>query len=421
MTKEYDDIAKLLMDNHTFKTPEDSEICYVFLNGYYIPAEILIKKECQAMMDESGDKLSARFVREVIETIKRRTYITKEEAERDKNLISLKNGIFDIKNFILIPPNKDFFVTYQIPVNYDPTKKCPSIDKFLSEIVSKEDIKTLIDIPAYCLMKSNLFKIFFIFVGEHDTGKSTYCDLLTAFLNKENVSAIPIQDIGQRFRSTGLIDKLANIVPDLPTKAIKEVGMVKALTGNTDLIGAEIKNGKSFEFVNTAKLIFSCNELPRVSYDTDEAFYQRIKFIQFPNKFDESNMDRELNKKLTTDDELSGFLNLVLDNLFEMDFDKAFSPRDTADENRQFWERMMDGNSVTMFLDSSRVKKGGWVEKKEFFLEYVAWCKTNNEVSIGESKLGREMRNRHKYQDFYPKSAVKADQQVHAWKGIHIQ
>lgn len=418
--KEYDDVAELLMKKHTFKTPEDSEICYIFLNGYYVPAEIHIKKEIQAIMDESRDKLSMRFVREVIETIKRKSYIDKGEADKYKNLISLKNGLFDIENYKLTQPNKNVFITYQINANYDPNKKCSAIDKFLSEIVSKEDVGTLIDIAAYCLLKSNLFKIFFILIGGHDSGKSTCCNLFTTFLNKENVSAIPIQELQQRFRSTGLIDKLANIVADLPTKAIKDTGKIKELTGN-DLTGAEIKHGKSFHFTNTAKLIFSCNELPWISPDTDEAFYERVKFIRFPNTFNESNMDRGLDKKLTTDDELSGFLNLVLDHLFIMVVEKSFYPRNTADENRRIWERMMDGNSVTNFLASSRVKKGtGWVEKKEFYREYVAWCKSNNEVSVGESKFGREMRNRHKFTDFYPKSTTAADRQVHAWRGIHI-
>lgn len=414
--KEFDEVAKLLMDKHTFKTPEDSQICYVYQNGYYILAEILIKKECQALMDGNGDKLSMRFVGEVIDTIKRKSYINKGEADRHINLISLKNGLFDIDSYELKPYNKDVFITYQIPVNYDPEKKCPGIDKFLSEIVSKEDIYTLIDISAYCLLKGNLFKLFFILIGGHDSGKSTYCNLLETFLDEKNVSAIPIQDIQQRFRSTGLIDKLANIVADLPSKAIKDTGLIKALTGN-DLIGAEIKHGRSFEFRNSAKLIFATNDLPWISPDTDDAFYERVKFVRFPNTFNESNMDRELDKKLTTDDELSGFLNLVLNNLLIMVADQRFYSRCTADENRQIWERMMDGSSVSNFLKSCKRSLQGWVEKKEFYQTYAAWCGNNDEIPVSESKLGREMRNRHNFIDFYPKLAGK---QSHAWKGIHM-
>ncbi len=415
--KEFDEIAELLMSKYNFNTPEDSEICYVFLNGYYVPAEIHIKKEIQAIMDESGDKLSVRFVREVIETIKRKSY---DNVDQNKNLISLKNGLFDIENYSLIPHNKDVFVTYQINANYDPNKKCPAIAKFLSEIVSIEDINTLIDIAAYCLFKSNLFKLFFILYGDHDSGKSTYCNLLNTFLDQKNVSAIPIQELQQRFRSTGLIDKLANIVADLPSKAIKDTGKIKELTGN-DLTGAEIKHGKSFQFTNTAKLIFSCNELPWISPDTDDAFYERVKFVRFPNTFNESTMDRELDKKTTTDDELSGFLNLVLNNLFEMVANKSFNARSSADENRQIWERMMDGSSVTNFLNSSRVKRcQGWVDKKKFYQAYVAWCGNNDEIPVSESKVGREMRNRHNFTDYYPKSTTAAGRQVHAWKGISI-
>jgi putative DNA primase/helicase len=270
-----------------------------------------------------------------------------------------------------------------------------------------------------------MFKLFFILYGDHDSGKSTYCNLLKTFLDQKNVSAIPIQELQQRFRSTGLIDKLANIVADLPSKAIKDTGMIKALTGN-DLIGAEIKGGKLFEFTNTAKLIFSCNELPWISQDTDDAFYERVKFVPFPNMFNESTMDRELDKKLTTDDELSGFLNLVLVNLHEMVLAKSFKARRPADENRQIWERMMDGNSLTIFLNSNMVVKSPqvWVSKDEFYKAYAVYCTQNAEIPLTQSKLSREMINRHKIMDFYPKSLKSvnpANKQVHAWKGIHIR
>ncbi len=416
--KEFDEIAKLLMDKYTFKTPEDSKIVHVYCNGFYSNAKLLIEIEAQKMMDENGDKVSNGFIDEIIGTIKRKTSLSRDEADKHKHLISLKNGLFDIKNYELIPHSKDVFITYQIPVNYDPKKDCPNIEKFLSEIVSKEDIDTLIDIVAYSLYKGYPFKVFFILLGEHDTGKSTFLNLLTRFLGSDNISAIPIQDLQHRFRSVGLVDKLANVVADLPTKAIKDVGLINSLTGN-DWIGAEYKYGDPFQFKNYAKLIFSANKLPWISPYTDDAFYERIKFVHFPNQFDKDNMDINLLSKLTTDDELSGLLNLALDELFAMLSYQKFPNLSTAEENRKIWESVISADTVTNFLHSHAVVKSpqAWIPKEELYKVYTTYCSENAEIPISKSRFGRVMKSCG-YEEFMPAGS---NRQVHAWKGITIR
>ncbi len=415
---EFDEIAKLLMDNHTFKTPEDSQIVYVYRNGFYSNAKLLIEVETQKLMDKNGDKVSNNFVDEVIGVIRRKTIIRKDETDKYKHLISVKNGLYDLDKMELIPYNPDFFITYQIPVNYNPEKKCPAITKFFSEIVSGQDVDTLKQIIGYCLYKGYPFKVFFILLGERDTGKSTYCNLLIKFLGSDNVSAIPIQDLQHRFRSIGLIDKMANVVADLPTKAIKDVGMIKQLTGN-DLIGAEYKYGNPFQFRNHAKLIFATNELPWISPNTDEAFYERIKFVFFPNRFDQDDRDIDLLDKLTTDDELSGLLNIVLDELWLMLENKRFNGLNTAEDNRKIWESAISADSVTAFLNSHIVVKSHikHVEKSVLYAAYVNWCMQNTNAPVSNNKFGRVMKQ-HSYGEFMPAGG---NRQVRAWKGISIR
>lgn len=416
--KEFDEIAKLLMEKYKFKTPSDSNIVYVYDKGFYSNGRLLIETETQKIMDGCRDKAGNRFIDEVYGTIKRRTIINKDEADKYNRLISLKNGLYDLDKKKLIPHNPDFFITYQIPVNYNTEKTCPAILKFFSEIVSGQDVDTLKHIIGYCLYKGYPFKVFFILLGEHDTGKSTYCNLLAKFLGSENVSAIPIQELQGRFGSIGLIDKLANVVAELSTKAIKDDGLIKQLTGN-DLIGAEYKYGAPFQFRNYAKLVFSTNELPRISADTNDAFYERIKFVFFPNTFDKYNRDIKLENKLTTDDELSGLLNLALDELWLMLEDQEFPYSNTADENRRIWESSICGDSVINFLKSHIVVKShtGHVEKSVLYAAYINWCMQNTKAPVSNSKFSRVMKSQN-YGEFMP---VGGNRQVHAWKGISIR
>ena len=85
-----------------------------------------------------------------------------------------------------------------------------------------------------------------------------------------------------------------------------------------DRINAQHKFKDSFEFEPNAKLIFSANTPPKPPEDVDNSYYRRWILIPFYlrkkcffcNK--QIVKDPDLSEKLTTEEELSGLLNLVL-------------------------------------------------------------------------------------------------------------
>jgi putative DNA primase/helicase len=93
----------------------------------------------------------------------------------------------------------------------------------------------------------------------------------------------------------------------------------KCRRSSGDRISAEHKHQNSFEFEPHAKLIFSANRLPIPAEDIDDAsYYKRWIIIEFALReycfFCRKKivMDRDLIDKLTTEEELSGLLNVVL-------------------------------------------------------------------------------------------------------------
>ena len=121
----------------------------------------------------------------------------------------------------------------------------------------------------------------FVFVGAPNAGKSTLLSVAQEILlGSENVSNIPWQSLGDRFNKAELFGKLANIFADLPSKAIDDGGMFKALTGE-DYITAERKNKDPFSFRPYARLLFSCNEIPKNYSDRSDGFYRRLIIIRF--------------------------------------------------------------------------------------------------------------------------------------------
>ena len=78
-----------------------------------------------------------------------------------------------------------------------------------------------------------------------------------------------------------------------------------------DTIPAERKFQDRFRFRNEARLIFGANELPQ-HVKGGFAWNRRWIIIDFPVTFEGKKEDKSLERKLQTDEELSGLLNFTL-------------------------------------------------------------------------------------------------------------
>ena len=79
---------------------------------------------------------------EIIAHIKYRTMVNREEFDNDMNVINVKNGLLDIMTDELKPHTTEYLSFVQFPLRYDPNATCPKIIKFLTQVLSKEDIAT---------------------------------------------------------------------------------------------------------------------------------------------------------------------------------------------------------------------------------------------------------------------------------------
>ena len=80
--------------------------------------------------------------------------------------------------------------------------------------------------------------------------------------------------------------------------------------------GIKFKN--YFNYVNYAKLIFSCNKLPEAKDDTS-AFFRRWILINFPYTFEGVNCDKKILEKLTTEKELSIYVNEPAECMWDLE------------------------------------------------------------------------------------------------------
>jgi putative DNA primase/helicase len=290
------------------------------------------------------------------------------------NLLPLKNGVLNLNEKRLLPHQFYFpFLKKNIlNVAYDPQAQCPQIHAFLDQITTDENQKNLLlDVAAYCLHRANPFQKAFFLVGSGANGKSTYINLLTSLLGEGNVCSYSFQELeSSRFKLANLAGKYLNTFADLPYMALKNVSIFKALTGG-DVIDAERKyKQRTLRFKNFAKLIFSANKLPRVE-DMSDAFIRRVILIEFENVIEKK--DQNLLEKLTTEKELSGFLNLLIERLPGV-LARGFPEANLEEVKKNY---MKKSNSLYAFIDEC-VEQGDPEDEEEiekFYLKYQLFCR----------------------------------------------
>jgi putative DNA primase/helicase len=314
MTDKKSDLAakvaeNLLNDNH-FATLNGTEEVLIYKDGVYSEGgETYIKRPVQ--LNLQPNEVTRQLVSEVIGHVQRSTYVKHSDFFTESPYLVVQNGLLNAETEKIEPHTPDFYSLSRLSVLFVPRLDCPTFKRFLGEVLYPEDIPVVQEWIGYCLHRGYPAQVAILFVGEGNNGKSTLISTIQALLGKDNVSAVSLQELEvNRFAKADLFGKLANLYADLPDSALKSVGTFKMLTGG-DPIRGERKFQNSFLFVNGAKLTFSCNVVPEVYEDTT-AFFRRWIIIQFPNIFDGEKADKDLLKRLTTPEELSGILNFAL-------------------------------------------------------------------------------------------------------------
>jgi len=324
-----------------------NRIFYIYQNGMFIEDKGEISNLLKKTLNRFGitaDKRIKSIEQEIKWRLEARTAFREFPFNKlGTEFIPVKNGvIWRERENILLPHSPAFGYTYRLNVSYVPNAECPRIDKFFSEIV--EDPKILHEIIASCLLQNPRFHHAYMLIGDGSNGKSTFLDLLTTFLGKENVSNVSLQDLcNDRFKAAELVGKLANIYADIPKHPIKNVGKFKIITGGDRFI-VEKKFKDPFSVTNHARLIFSANELPEVN-DATFAFWRRWIVVEFPNKFDPN---PTLIEELTAEEELSGLLNHTLQHLIRIE-ERGVTKTEAVEKAMQNW--MARANSVYAFVE----------------------------------------------------------------------
>jgi putative DNA primase/helicase len=267
----------------------------------------------------AGEALDIGFSKSVVSEleaqVRKDRQFDQEELGAPEATIMTESGLLDLRERELHEPRPDHMALAKIPTEYDPSADCPRWQEFVSESVETEAERLkLQEYAGYCLWRhSQDFGKALFLVGPTDSGKGTALKGIKQVLGRENVAAESLNDLIQtRWGAAQLFGNIANIRNEVTPSGLSEVQKFKEYTGGEDEVSAEFKGQDKFQFVVTQKFLFSTNEVPTVA-NADEAFYNRLLFVRFPNTVPPEEQDKSLLDKLA--DEKSGILNWMLDGL----------------------------------------------------------------------------------------------------------
>jgi putative DNA primase/helicase len=344
----------------------------------------------------------ANHIKDTLQQLKLLVYSEEDlyDVEQLKGKINFKNGIYDISTKTLIEHSTDFKTALQVNAIYNPEATCPQFQKFLNQVVDKQDQLILQELIGYLLTTETRAEKAFILYGPGRTGKSTFLKIVEYILGDEYVSNVPLQYLSQKFYIGRLYGKLLNTFADLPSKPLEDTGIFKAIVSG-DRVLAEDKFKDPFFFRCTARLLFSCNELPPNYVDRSDGFFRRLIIIPFVNQIPSDQVDPHLFDKLTK--EVDGIVQWALIGLHRlMENNFQFSHSNSSERLLQQYRK--ESNNVIWFVEEYCVLDlNATIRGKDLYQFYKNKCLENNKQPISKIKffqsLEAEYRTITRYED----------------------
>ena len=378
-------LADEIMNRYTFKTMSDTEEVYVYHAGVYVcEGKERIESEAQRIL---GEKSSTYNVNEVVNYIKRATYVKRDEFDTDKDIINLANGLFNIKTMQLQPHDAKHLSLQKSPIKYNPDTRCDRIKQFFKEVLRDVDVVFMFELFGYALLKRKRMDIAVIFEGRGRNGKSVMIMLLVEFVGEDMCSHVtPTEMSGDdKFATADMFGKLVNSVDDLGDTPLRNLGVFKSVVSGKK-IRAQHKMKKAFNYKPNVICVFACNDVPPTA-DTSDAFFSRMPIVPFLQTFYGENDNENLIDELITPNELSGLFNIAIKAVTRVLDRGSFSVVTTIEEKRKMYT--CASNPIARFVDDigDLSDPDAVTPKDEVYGVYMMWSQDNGKRVENMGKL----------------------------------
>ena len=298
-----------------------------------------------------------------------------------RHYIQTLNGLVNLYTGEFREFDKNIFTTVSIPVYFNTHADEKEMTDALMMYANydKELFELLVEFIAYIFFDKNKFRKMFMLYGIGSNGKSKYTSIIEKFIGKENITSLSLDDLNHRFKVAALVSSRCNIGNDIGAKLLDDSQMIKKLTGE-DLINADRKNRDPIEFECSAKLVFSCNKLPRAN-DKSYGFYNRFIILPFTFDFDSYKGSDDFNIiDFCNINNMSALLNMIIPRYKRLIDNNRFSRSQKVIENLIMYMSSNDG--VAKWYFANNIKDKEYENITDAYNEYLLYCSLNRFNSV---------------------------------------
>lgn len=361
---------------------------HIYRDGIYVCGD----EHLEAAMIEHIPTLSQSKRKEVLAYIN--LLVKKESSIADANFIAFNNGVLNIVDDTFTDFSPEYIITNKIPHNYYPDATSELLDRTMSKLACHDEnvLKLLYQSIGYCFYRRNELRKSFFLLGDKRNGKSTFLDMVGTLLGEENVANLDLCEIGDRFRTSELNSKLANIGDDINDEWVSNTATFKKVVSG-DVITVEKKGKDPFKLRSFAKFFFSANALPRLGRGKDSsAVLDRLVIIPFDAKFSKQDDDYDpfIKYKLRDEAVIEALIAKAVPALREVLADQEFAQCDKVKVNLEEFEK--SNNPILMFFDE--LDEVDYINEpiKFVYQKYNSFCLSNNLQAISAIEFQRQMK-----------------------------
>lgn len=363
----------------------------IYTNGY---------KEIESDMIQYIPNLKKMQRREVLDYME---LIVEEKEQSDANLIAFNNGIYDLVTGELKPFSTDIVITNKIPWDYNPDAYFELADKTLNKLACDDAaIRALLEeCIGYCFYRRNELGKAFILTGDKNNGKSTFLDIVKTILGDKNISALDLKELGDRFNTSMMFGKMANIGDDIGDDFLQgsQVSIFKKIvTGNR--IKAERKGQDPFEFNPFIKLLFSANDIPRMK-DKTGAVLRRLVIIPFNARFSkylpdgvtiDPDFDPFIKYKLIQKESIEYLIKLGVEGLKRVITNNEFTKSEKVQGQLDEYEE--ENNPIIAFIADYGVDMIENEPTADVYKRYQVFCAENSMQPMSNIVFSKQINKR---------------------------
>lgn len=314
--------------------------------------------------------------------------------DRYTNFIAFNNGILDVVTMEFHEFSPEYIVTNKIPHNFNPEAKSELLERTIRNLACQDEAteNLLYEAVGYNFFRKNELRKSFFLLGSKRNGKSTYLDMVQTLLGEENVSNLDLAEIGDRFRTAELTDKLANIGDDIADDWISNTSIFKKVVSG-DVITVEKKGKDPYKLHSYAKFFFSANSIPRLGKGRDsQAVLDRLVVISFDAVFskDDPDFDPFIKYKLRDEEVMEALIVKGIEGLRRVLTENAFTQTEKGKVLITDYEHI--NNPITTFLEE--LEDTQWLHQpiKDVYRLYTLFCADNSYQALSALEFQRQIK-----------------------------